>query len=84
MLRNVKRWCWEMDLTPKETRFIINYLRFVNNDKSIGSHSRIDEEDLIEALEELKQTDEYNPTCWDQYGIDINEDIVDEFFRKKF
>ena len=31
MKRNVKRWCWEMDLTPKETRFIINYLRFVNN-----------------------------------------------------
>lgn len=79
MTKNIKRWCFEMDLTPKETRFIINYLRHVYDDKSIGSHSTVDEEDLIEALDELKLTDEYNATCYDQYGIDVDEYV--EYFE---
>lgn len=73
MTKNIKRWCFEMELTPKETRFIINYLRHIYDDKSIGSHSTVDEEDLIEALDELKLTDEYDETYSDQYGVDVDE-----------
>lgn len=73
---NIRKWCRkDMELTPKETRFIINYLRHIYDDESIGSHSQVERTDLMDALEVLKQTDLYDPVYWDQYGLDIDEHI---------